>query len=57
MHFTEGELRQYERLMQEKPGFNRRPAKTMKERECKKCLYFDENYHKCSKEKCPIFVD
>ena len=57
MHFTEGELRQYERLMQEKPGFNHRSIKTMRERECKKCLHFDENSHKCRKEKCPIFVD
>lgn len=35
MHFTEGRLREYERMMQEKSVHDRRPIKTMKERECK----------------------
>ena len=55
MYFTEGRLRTYERMMQEKPGHDRRPIKTIKERECKHCLYFDEHCHKCSKEKCALF--
>jgi hypothetical protein len=57
MHFTEGQLREYERMMQERPGYDRRPIKTMKERDCKHCLYFDERYYKCSKEKCILFDD
>jgi hypothetical protein len=57
MYFTEGQLREYERMMQEKPGYDRRPIKTVKERDCKNCLYFDERCHKCSKEKCTLFDD
>lgn len=57
MHFTEGQLREYECMMQERPGYDRRPIKTMKERDCKHCLNFDERYCKCSKEKCTLFDD
>ena len=57
MHFTEGHLREYERLMQEKPGYDRRSTRTMKERKCKHCLYFDKHFHKCSKDKCVLFDD
>ncbi len=57
MHFTEGQLREYERMMQEKPVHDRRPIKTMKERDCKHCLNFDERCHKCSKGKCALFDD
>jgi len=57
MHFTEGPLLEYERMMQEKPGYNRRLIKSMKERDCKHCLHFDEHYRKCSKERCAIFDD
>lgn len=57
MYFTEGQLREYERMMQEKPGYNRRPIKTVKERDCKHCKFFDEHSHKCSKEKCTLFDD
>lgn len=57
MYFTEGQLREYERMMQEKPGHNRRPIKTVKEKDCKHCQFFDEHSHKCSKEKCTLFDD
>ncbi len=57
MHFTEGQLREYERMMQEKPGHHRRHIKTMKERDCKHCPDFDKSCNKCSKEKCDIFDD
>lgn len=57
MYFTEGQLREYERMMQEKPGYNRKPIKTVKERDCKHCQFFDEHSHKCSKEKCTLFDD
>lgn len=57
MLFTEGQLLKYERIMQEKPVHSRKPIKTMDERDCKHCLYFDERCRKCSKEKCAIFND
>lgn len=57
MHFTEGHLREYERLMQEKPGYDRKYIKTMKERECKHCPYFHKGFNKCSREKCALFDD
>lgn len=57
MRFTEGQLRKYEHMMQEKPGYDHKPIKTMKERDCKHCLYFDERYGKCIKEKCTLFDD
>lgn len=57
MRFTEGQLREYECLMQEKPGCNRKPIKTAKERDCKNCLYFNKDCHKCSEKKCPLFDD
>ncbi len=55
MHFTEGPLRAYERIMQEKPKHDSEPAKTVQDRDCKHCLHFDEHHHKCSKKKCVIF--
>jgi hypothetical protein len=55
MHFTEGQLRQYERIMQEKPGYDRRSINTQKERDCKHCLYFDQRSRKCSKKRCTLF--
>ena len=57
MYFTEGQLCKYERMMQEKPGFNRRPIKKMEERDCKHCLYFDDHHQICSKEKCVVSDD
>jgi hypothetical protein len=57
VYLTEEQLREYERMMREKPGHDRRPVKTMDERDCKHCLYFDEHCHKCSKEKCTLFDD
>jgi hypothetical protein len=57
MHFTEGQLREYEHMMQEKPGHHHRHIKTMKERGCKDCPVFDKSRNKCSKEKCHIFDD
>jgi len=57
MRFTEGQLREYERMMQEKPGHDHRPIKTTKKRDCKHCQHFDQHYRKCSKEKCVLFDD
>ena len=57
MLFTEGRLREYECTMKEKPVYDRRLTKTMDERDCKHCLYFDEHCRKCSKKKCALFND
>ena len=56
MLFMVGKDREYERLMQVQPGFDR-PVLTEKERECKYCLYYDESKRKCSLEKCAVFED
>ncbi len=57
MFFTEGKLTEYERMMKEKPGFDRRHVKTKKEKDCEHCLHFNESLGKCSQEKCVIFDD
>ncbi len=57
MYFTEGQLREYERMMQEKPGFNHETVKTTVKKDCRHCPHFDELYLKCSKEKCIPFGD
>lgn len=51
MYFTEGRLRTYERMMQEKPKHDREPVKPD---DCAHCLHFDKHSGKCSKEKCVI---
>ncbi|MPM85518.1 hypothetical protein SDC9_132599 [bioreactor metagenome] len=55
--FTEGKSQAYERLMQEKPCFDRHPVKTMKERDCPHCLHYDNEAKKCGLGKCPVFQD
>lgn len=57
MYFTEGRLRQYEHIMQQKPGFYRESVKTMKERGCLHCRYFDRGSQKCTMEKCMLFEE
>ncbi|MBZ4647660.1 MAG: hypothetical protein JG777_3149 [Clostridia bacterium] len=58
MYFTEGRLRAYERMMQEKPKYGREPVeepvKPARERDCEHCLRFDKHIGKCSKEKYVI---
>jgi hypothetical protein len=44
-------------MMREKPGFDHRPIKTMKVRNCVHCQHFDENLQRCSQEKCVLFDD
>lgn len=55
MLFTEGKHRVYERIMQEKPCYDRHPAKTMEERDCKHCMYYDKRLGKCSEGKCIVY--
>lgn len=57
MYFTEGRLRSYERMMQEKPKYENGPVKTMQNRDCQHCLHYNKQLKKCSKEKCVIFKD
>ena len=40
MYFTEGQLREYERMMQEKPGFNHEVVKTTVKKDCMHCPVF-----------------
>ncbi|MPN13821.1 hypothetical protein SDC9_161147 [bioreactor metagenome] len=55
MLFTKGELQEYERMMREKPGFDRRPDEARKERDCPYCLYYDHSAKKCGFEACIVF--
>lgn len=57
MLFADGKLQEYERIMQQKPGFDRRPVKTMKERDCPYCLYYDHKAKKCGIKTCTVFQD
>ena len=54
MYFTEGRLRTYERMMQEKPKHDRESAKLAKGRDCEHCLHFNKRKEECRKEKCVI---
>ncbi|SFH37138.1 hypothetical protein SAMN05660649_04943 [Desulfotomaculum arcticum] len=54
MYFTEGWLRECERIMREKPGYDRKPVKAEERRDCKHCPHFDEYQGKCGKTKCVI---
>jgi hypothetical protein len=54
MYFTEGRLRKYERMMQEKPRLERDPVR---DRDCKHCLHYNKQLKKCSKEKCVVFKE
>jgi len=55
--FMVGKDREYERLMKQMPGFDRKPVRTMKERDCEHCLYYDEQNRRCSHKKCVVFED
>ena len=43
--------------MQQTPGFDHRPVKTMKERDCPHCLYYDQKAKKCGLKACTVFKD
>lgn len=57
MFFTEGEDLEYERMMRETPGHNRRIIKTPKERDCPHCFYYDKRLKGCPFDYCPVFAD
>ena len=59
MLFTEGKDRNYERMMQGKPGFQRNRRRTVlpnaKQSDCHHCLYYNETLKKCNLETCIVF--
>ena len=59
MLFTEGKHREYERLMQEKPGENRKRKRiffaTAENRDCPYCLYYMSKKKRCLYDKCIVF--
>lgn len=58
MLFTEGKDLEYERLMQQKPGFDRKPNMTGSpkgKRGCLRCLHWDEQVEKCGIATCLYF--
>ncbi len=57
MLFTVGKDLEYERLMRIPPGFDKRLVRTMKERDCEHCLYYDTQTRVCSLKKCAVFED
>ncbi len=57
MLFTKDKTREYERLMQQKPGFDRRTVQTMKDRNCSNCLHYDHKAKKCGFKTCIVFQD
>ena len=61
MLFTEGKAQEYERMMQQKPGFHRGKREirfpTAKHRDCPHCLYYDVALQKCGLEKCSVFKE
>ena len=59
MLFTEGKDRNYERMMQEKPGFQRDRRRLVSpnagQRVCSNCLYYYETLKKCRLATCVVF--
>lgn len=59
MLFTEGKDRKYERMMQEKPGFQRDRRRVVspnaRQRDCPHCLYYNETLKKCGLATCVVF--
>ena len=59
MLFTEGKDRNYERMMQGKPGFQRNRRRTVlpnaRQRDCPHCLYYNETLKKRNLETCIVF--
>ena len=59
MLFTEGKDRNYERMMQEKPGFKRDRRRMVspnaRQRDCPHCLYYNETLKKCGLATCVVF--
>jgi hypothetical protein len=51
MYFTEGRLRAYERIMQEKPKHaHELSAKPVSDEDCKQCRYIDKHSENAAKK-------
>jgi len=63
MLFTEGEDREYERMMKEVPKHYREPIKQQSpvdledERDCPYCLYYENKGKRCKYEHCIVFAE
>ncbi|RNC62893.1 MAG: hypothetical protein AWM53_01819 [Candidatus Dichloromethanomonas elyunquensis] len=57
MHFTEGQLREYERIMREKPGYDRKSLKAPKRKDFRLCSECHKHCDKCGKEQHALFGD
>ena len=63
MLFTSGQDRKTERLMLQKPNFNKQGRRKpiffpdKYHRDCPYCLYFLKRGKKCGLEKCTVFED
>jgi hypothetical protein len=55
MYFTEGQSRDYERIMQEKPGYDRKPFKELRQKDSRLCREGDKCSNKSSKERHALF--
>ena len=59
MLFTEGKDRKYERMMQEKPGFQRDRRRVVspnaRQRDCPHCLYWNAVQQQCPLDKCIVY--
>lgn len=51
MYFTEGEDREYERMMKQIPGFDREEE----ERNCPYCRYYKKKRKKCRLKRCVVY--
>lgn len=61
MLFTQGKSRKYERMMNEKPGVERRAKKiffaTAENKDCPYCLYYTSKGKRCKYDKCIVFPE
>lgn len=57
MYFTEGQLLEYERIMQEKPVHDRRPIKSAKKQDRRNCQSFERSCCTCIKKKYILLDD
>lgn len=63
MLFTQGKSREYERMMNEKPGVERKTKKkkiffaTAENKDCPYCLYYTSKGKRCKYDKCIVFPE
>jgi len=61
MLFTEGKDREYERMMKEIPGMERKQKKiffaTAENKDCPYCLYYENKEKRCKYDHCIVFSE